>query len=99
MKNKKVLYKQIDESKLDILIYTVHISDGDIFWSNLELDSVQYEIYKKQIDKDVILLKMIDNKSYIFCNNISNHPNLKNFLQEKNILNDIRNYKINKIIN
>lgn len=79
----KILYKEIDELKLDIHIYTIHInSNGEIFWSNFKLDSIQYEIYKNK-DQDSILLKMIDRNMYEFCNNISNHPNIKNFLQEK----------------
>lgn len=97
MKN-KILYKEVDESNLDINIYTIHINNnGEIFWSNFKLDSVQYEIYKQK-DQDSILLKMIDRNKYEFCNNISKHPNIKNFLQDKNILNDVRNYKLNKII-
>lgn len=98
MKN-KILYKEVDESNLDINIYTIHINNnGEIFQSNIKLDSVQYEIYKNQKDQDSILSKMIDRNIYESCNNISKHPNIKNFLQEKNILNDVRNYKLNKII-
>jgi hypothetical protein len=94
----KILYKEVDESNLDINIYTIHINNGEIFQSNIKLDSVQYEIYKNQKDQDSILSKMIDRNIYESCNNISKHPNIKNFLQEKNILNDVRNYKLNKII-
>lgn len=94
----KILYKEVDKSNLDIHIYTIHINSGEIFWSSFKIDSVQYEIYKNQKDQDSILLKMIDRNMYEFCNNISKHPNLRNFLKDKSILNDVRNYKLNKII-
>lgn len=98
LRNKKLLYTDVDTSNLDVIIYTIHIDDNELFWSATKLDSIQFEIYQNSIDKDNLLLAMIENISES-SENITNHPNLKNFLQEKNILHIVRNYKLKKILN
>lgn len=103
LRNKKLLYTDVDTSNLDVIIYTIHIDDNELFWSATKLDSIQLEliqseIYQNSTDKDNLLLAMIENISES-SENITNHPNLKNFLQEKNILHIVRNYKLKKILN
>lgn len=97
LRNKKLLYTDVDTGNLDVIIYTIHIDDNELFWSCTKLDSIQFEIYQNSRDKDSLLISMIENISE--SENITNHPSLKNFLQEKNILHKVRNYKLKKILN
>ena len=98
LKNKEIIYVDIDNRSLEPVIYMVHMDDGDIIWSSIKMDNTQYEIYQRSKNKDELLILMVENNSQ-FSKNINNHPNLKTFLKDKNILDKVRNFKLNKIIN
>lgn len=97
MKNKKLLYKDIDHSSLDRIIYTVHLDNDEIFWSSVTMNSLEYEIYSKSDSKDELLILLIE-KQANFSKNVTKHSNLKRFLSDKGILDEVRNFKLNKIL-
>lgn len=87
---------EIDKSVINLIYYG---DDNQLYLSHILLDNVQYEIFEKSNNKEEIILKSIENGKCYETENITNLPNITEYLKSFGILDKVRDIKINKIIN
>lgn len=76
----------------------VYIEGSDIYFTYINFDSVQFEIYNGSNNKDDILIRGIEYGKNHSSENITNHIQLKKFLYDRNLIDVVREYKLNQII-
>lgn len=96
-KDRVIVYK--DSSSEPHLVF-IYIEDFDFYFAHLSLDSIQSEIWQKSNseERDRIILMSIERNKAIQTELITNHEKINEFIKSNDIIDKIRDYKLNQII-
>lgn len=97
-KDNILYYRKSDHIKGKTINFIYYGDDGQFYYSHLLFDSVQYEIFDNSENKEDIILKGIEKGKCFQTENITNQINLDT-IKTFDILEKVRDIKINKIIN
>lgn len=100
-KDRAILYKSVvNHSFFEKRVDFIYIEDSDIYYSHILLDSTKSEIWDKSNSEgeEKIILMGIERNKTIQTEVITEHKELNDFISKSNIIDKIRDYKLNQII-
>ena len=100
-KDRAILYKSVvNHGLFEKRVDFVYIEDSDIYFSHILLDSIQSEIWDKSNSEgeEKIILMGIERNKTIQTEIITDHKELNDFISKNDMIDKIRDYKLNQII-